>query len=99
MNFQYVFSKPCKKNIQGITILGRINFLSYPRLGLNISRKNIKYAHDRNLIKRLIRETFRLLQHQLSSMDFIVITKKNILLLSNTQKINLLNTLWLNYHR
>lgn len=75
-NFQYVFSNPSTKNTFQINILGRSNLLGHPRLGLSISRKNIKHAYKRNTIKRLIRETFRLLQHKLISMDFVVIAKK-----------------------
>ncbi len=99
INFQYVFNKPYKNNTLEISILGRLNLLEYPRLGLSIPRKNIKYAHNRNLIKRLVRETFRLLQHKLISMDFIVIAKKNILSLNNQNIINILKSLWSNYYR
>ncbi|WP_347877305.1 ribonuclease P protein component [Buchnera aphidicola] len=80
-------------------MLGRFNLLGYPRLGLSIPRKNIKYAHNRNLIKRLVRETFRLLQYKLLFMDFVVIAKKNILCLNNKNIIDMLNSLWANYYR
>nr|WP_232500237.1 ribonuclease P protein component [Buchnera aphidicola] len=80
-------------------MLGRFNLLGHPRLGLSIPRKNIKHAHNRNLIKRLVRETFRLLQYKLLSMDFVVIAKKNILFLNNTRIIDMLNSLWSNYYR
>ncbi|QCI20766.1 ribonuclease P protein component [Buchnera aphidicola (Hyperomyzus lactucae)] len=99
INFRHVFSKPFKQNTSEISILGRVNLLEHPRLGLSIPRKNIKYAHNRNLIKRLIRETFRLLQHKLISMDYIVIAKKNILYLNNKNVIDKLNNLWSHYHR
>ncbi|CAL4326084.1 Ribonuclease P protein component [Buchnera aphidicola (Brachycaudus tragopogonis)] len=99
INFQYVFSNPCTKNTLEISILGRFNLLKYPRLGLSIPRKNIKNSHNRNLIKRLVRETFRLLQHKLIFMDFIVIAKKNILNLSNKNIINILKSLWAHYYR
>lgn len=99
VNFQYVFSQPSKKNTLEISILGRLNFLQYPRLGLSIPRKNIKHAHNRNLIKRLVRETFRLLQHKLIAMDFIVIAQKKITNLKNKKIINMLNILWSNYYR
>jgi len=98
IDFKYVFSEFYQKNTQEISILGRFNILGYPRLGLSVSRKNIRYAHDRNLIKRLIRETFRILQYRLIAMDFIVITKKNILFLNNKKIINMLETLWSHYH-
>jgi len=99
ISFQNVFKKSYKKTTGEIIILGRFNLLEYPRLGLSISRKNIKYSHDRNLIKRLIRETFRLLQHQLVLMDYIVITKKNVLYLTNKKIIDMLKILWLSYRR
>jgi len=76
IHFQYVFSNPCIQITPQINVLSRFNVLGYPRLGLSISRKNIKKSYKRNTIKRLIRETFRLLQHKLISMDFVVIAKK-----------------------
>ncbi|WAI18256.1 MAG: ribonuclease P protein component [Buchnera aphidicola (Acyrthosiphon caraganae)] len=100
IHFQNVFKKSFKKqNTSEISILGCFNLLGYPRLGLSIPRKNIKYAHDRNLIKRLIRETFRSLQYKLLAIDFVVIAKKNILDLSNKSIIDMLNSLWLHYYR
>ncbi len=60
---------------------------------------NIKYAYKRNIIKRLIRETFRLLQHKLTSMDFVVIAQKNVIFLKNKNVINILENLWLKYRQ
>lgn len=48
-----------------------------PRLGLAISKKVYKKAVDRNLRKRLARETFRLQQAQLGHLDLIVMAKKS----------------------
>ncbi|WP_083848483.1 ribonuclease P protein component [Thiorhodovibrio frisius] len=47
------------------------------RLGLAISRKAAPRAVDRNRIKRIIRESFRLARHQWtdSSIDFVVIAR------------------------
>ncbi|WAI17802.1 ribonuclease P protein component [Buchnera aphidicola] len=97
INFKHVFKKYDIQKKRELIILGRPNFLGYPRLGINISRKNIKHAYKRNIIKRLIRETFRLLQHKLISMDFIVIVKKNTIFLKNKNIINILENLWVNY--
>jgi len=47
-----------------------------PRLGLAVSKKAYKKAVDRNLRKRLARETFRLQQLQLNNFDMVVMAKK-----------------------
>ena len=49
---------------------------SNSRLGLAISKKVYKRAVDRNLFKRLARETFRQNQQDLESLDFVVMIKK-----------------------
>ncbi len=54
---------------------------SLPRLGLAISKKNIKRAVDRNLIKRIIRESFRLHQQELKGLDIVVMSRAT----TNTQ--------------
>ncbi|WP_348769444.1 ribonuclease P protein component [Buchnera aphidicola] len=99
IHFQYVFEKYYIQTKLELIILGRPNLLGYPRLGISIPKKNIKYAYKRNIIKRLIRETFRLLQHKLIAMDFVVIAKKNSIFLENRNIINILESLWLNYHQ
>ena len=46
------------------------------RLGLAITKKKVKRAHERNRIKRLTREHFRLHQHQLNGQVDILLTIK-----------------------
>jgi ribonuclease P protein component len=43
-----------------------------PRLGVIAGRHAWPRAVDRNRFRRLVRETFRLLQHRLQSRDYIV---------------------------
>lgn len=47
------------------------------RLGLAITKKKVKRAHERNRIKRLTREYFRLHQHQLNCQVDILLTVKS----------------------
>ena len=49
-----------------------------PRLGLAISKKHLKRAHDRNRVKRIVRESFRLHQVQLAGLDIVVMTRQTI---------------------
>ena len=73
--YKKVFAKPVKSSDQYFTLLAINNELDRPRLGLAIAKKNIKKAVHRNLIKRTVRESFRLQQH-LGSMDIVVLARK-----------------------
>ena len=65
-----------------------------PRLGLAISKKELKRAVDRNRIKRLTRESFRLNQHELANADFIVMTRKKAGEVSNEELFRRLEKHW-----
>lgn len=82
-HFTFVFQQPQRAGTPQITILGRQNSLGHPRIGLTVAKKNVKRAHERNRIKRLTRESFRLRQHELPSMDFVVVAKKGVADLDN----------------
>ncbi|WP_067498640.1 ribonuclease P protein component [Candidatus Gullanella endobia] len=98
-HFAFVFQQPQWIGTPNITILSRFNMLEHPRIGLTVSKKNVKLAHERNRIKRLTRESFRLHQHDLSAMDFIVIAKKNTASLDNHVLTKELEKLWRRYYR
>lgn len=55
----FVFSKAKKLGNQSFLLLYRENTLSNARLGIIIAKKKVPKAHDRNRLKRIIRETFR----------------------------------------
>ncbi|UDG79151.1 Ribonuclease P protein component [Candidatus Ecksteinia adelgidicola] len=98
-NFSFVFNKARRVCTKTIIVLGRTNQLAYPRIGLSISKKCVKYAYHRNRIKRLARESFRQRQHYLLTMDFIVISKKEILNLNNKELIKEFEKIWYRYYR
>ncbi|MES2636039.1 MAG: ribonuclease P protein component [Pseudomonadota bacterium] len=54
----------------------RPNELNSPRLGLIVSKKTAKLAVKRNYMRRVLRELFRLKQHNLPSVDLIVQVQK-----------------------
>ncbi|WP_372591338.1 ribonuclease P protein component [Guyparkeria sp.] len=47
----------------------------HARLGLAVSRRRVRLAHERNRIKRVAREEFRLSRAELAPMDVVVLAK------------------------
>lgn len=78
-DFQFVFDKATVKvPDQQILILARENNLGHPRLGFVISKKNVRRAVKRNHVRRIMRESFRLNQHQLPPVDMIILARPGL---------------------
>lgn len=75
-DFSSVFN--LRKRIANTYLVVRFkpNLLNRPRLGLVVSKKTAKLAVQRNYMKRVLRELFRLNQHQLPSLDLVVQVQK-----------------------
>lgn len=93
-HYKNVFQQAHRAGSPHFTIIARNNSLSHPRLGLAVPKKQIKTAVGRNRFKRLTRESFRTIQHQLPNKDFVVIAKKSAQDLSNEEMFKLLEKLW-----
>ncbi len=93
-DYQYVFKRPKKVSSSGILFLYCKNNRGYSRLGLAIAKKQFPLAVDRNRIKRLVRESFRELKSQLTSVDIVVMARKNLLNMDNAQIRTQLDKLW-----
>lgn len=98
-HFKYVFQDPARASTPEVTILARPNSLDCPRLGLTVAKKHLKRAHERNRIKRLCRESFRLLQHELPNYDFVIVAKAGIGKLDNQTFSQTLSKLWQHHIR
>jgi ribonuclease P protein component len=75
--FQKVREKSNKLFSKSLLIYYLDNNLTYPRLGVIVSKKVSKKAVVRNRIKRQIREIFRLNQNKISPIDLVVIAKQS----------------------
>ena len=76
--FTPVFNEPTHKlSDRSFLLLARPSCTSAPaRLGLVVAKKNLKRAVDRNRFKRLVRQRFRLMQHELNGLDIVVLARR-----------------------
>lgn len=91
--FSLVFQNKKKIYTSKITTFLKFNNLQHPRIGIFIPKKNIKFAHDRNRIKRIIRENFRINQYKISNIDFVFVLNNNI---DNDDLKKDLHNIWFN---
>jgi ribonuclease P protein component len=74
--YKKVFAKCVKSSDTYFTLLAIKNDFDHPRLGLAIAKKNIKKAVHRNVIKRAVRENFRIQQENLGNLDIVVLARR-----------------------
>ena len=75
-DYSQVFKDPDHKAGQKeLLLLARHNDLPQHRLGLAVAKKHVPTAVKRNIIKRLAREHFRVLQAQSPAFDIVVLTR------------------------
>jgi ribonuclease P protein component len=64
------------------------------RLGIVVAKKKVRRAHERNRVKRLARESFRLHQQQLDVLDIVVMPKVGIEAVPNAELHQQLQFAW-----
>jgi ribonuclease P protein component len=92
--YQRVFAESTRVSNKAITLLACANEEGFPRLGLAISKKCARRAVQRNRIKRLVRESFRMRQKELPAIDIVVLCRPVSVLLSNQELAEGIEQLW-----
>ncbi|MGM8939714.1 ribonuclease P protein component [Psychrobacter glaciei] len=87
--FREVFDAPERKLHQShLMAFIRTNTHEQPRVGMAITKRKVPTAVARNLIKRQIREQFRVKSSMLENKDIVFIVKKSIKELDNKELKN-----------
>jgi ribonuclease P protein component len=92
IEYDYVFEAAKKIVTSDFVVLFRINNLSYARMGLALSKKMLAKAHDRNRIKRILREGFR--HELLPPVDIIFLARPGLAKETNLSINTKLSKIW-----
>lgn len=92
--FDRVFDNPVRIVASPFTLLFRENQLGHPRLGMVISKKNVRLAVSRNRIRRRARESFRAVCPDLPGVDLVLIVRRDIIQFKPDQLREPLTKLW-----
>ena len=79
--------------------LAKPSELANSRLGLVVAKKKVRRAHERNRVKRLARESFRLHQQQLNDLDIVILPKMGIDTVTNAELHEQLQFAWQKLNR
>ncbi len=85
--------------LNGLSARAALNDEGFPRLGMAIAKKALRRAHDRNRIRRLVRESFRAHQSSLPFVDIVIMCRTEVLNMSNAELFQQLEGLWLRLHK
>jgi ribonuclease P protein component len=92
-DYDHVFNQATKMVTSDFIVLYRSNEVGHARLGLALSKKMIAKAHDRNRLKRILRETFRT-NHHLPAVDIIVLARQGVGNVQNSIIVAKLSKTW-----
>jgi ribonuclease P protein component len=92
--FDRVFGGCRRSRDPCFTVLFRQNGERRARLGLAIAKKHCRLATDRNRLKRIVRESFRLRQRELAGLDIVVLNRPDAANAGNKQLFDSLAAHW-----
>lgn len=93
-DYSGVFKENVRVSDRYWTILAGKGQDAEPRLGMAIAKKRAKRAVDRNRLKRVVREHFRLNNTVLGGIDLVVMNRDMAIKASNEELRESLESLW-----
>lgn len=93
-DFRRVFAGPNRWQHPLLTVLWCPNALDGPRLGLAVSKRQLKTAVARNRFKRQVRESFRHHARGLGANDIVVMARARAQAAPNTELAAALAAAW-----
>ncbi|WP_244670121.1 ribonuclease P protein component [Coxiella endosymbiont of Amblyomma nuttalli] len=91
--FQHVYSKHQRLSGRYYSLYYLDNNIGHTRLGVIVSKRNVRKAVIRNRIRRIVKEAFRRKKNQLVSLDLVFIAKVVASQASNRELYKCINRL------
>lgn len=98
-DFKDVYRKAKRFSENHFTIITKPNNKSFARIGFGFSGKKVKSAVVRNTLKRIGRESFRLIHAELPAIDIVVVANCKITELDKRAVRTDFDKLWQQLHK
>ncbi|MFZ2315808.1 MAG: ribonuclease P protein component [Gammaproteobacteria bacterium] len=92
--FQSVFANPQKASRGPLLALYTPNSLPHARLGVIVAKRHFKRAVDRNLLRRLVKESFRHYCDKLPGLDIVFMFRARYQVIDKSNIRKEIDSLW-----